>query len=137
AVVVGLIAALPTVLFIVTNPSSLQRATGTSIFSAQTQLLGNNYVRLKDDKEKGDIVGLLIDNRRLIYIKDIAAGYLVHFDPNWLFLQGDNPRHHAPGMGNLYLLDLPFLLLGIYFFLFGSFDKRIKYTVLAWLLLSP
>ena len=137
AVIVGLVAVLPTVVYIVGNPNSLQRAEGTSLLSDKSQLLSNNYIRLKDDKDNNDKIGSLIDNRRVIYAKQVIAGYLVHFDPNWLFLEGDNPRHHAPGMGLLYLLDLPFLLFGIYFFLFGKFDKKTKYFVFSWLLLAP
>jgi 4-amino-4-deoxy-L-arabinose transferase-like glycosyltransferase len=137
AVIVGIVAVLPTLVYIVGNPNSLQRAEGTSLLSDKSQLLSNNYIRLKDDKDNNDKIGSLIDNRRVIYTKQVIAGYLVHFDPNWLFFEGDNARHHAPGMGLLYLLDLPFLLFGIYFFLFGKFDKKTKYVVFSWLLLAP
>jgi hypothetical protein len=40
-------------------------------------------------------------------------------------------------MGIMYLLDLPFLLIGIYFFIFGDFGKKIKSVVFSWLLLAP
>ncbi len=136
AVIVGLLVTLPTITYIISNPDSLNRATGASLLS-QKQILTNNYIKLKDDKDNHDSIGSLLDNRRIIYTKQIVAGYIVHFDPNWLFMLGDNPRHHAPGMGLLYLLDLPFLLIGIYFFLFGMFDKKTKYMILSWLLLAP
>jgi len=137
AVIVGLIVTLPTLIFIVTNASSLERAEGTSLFSQQTQLLTTTVTNLKDDKDNHDFIGTIIDNRRVIYTKEIIAAYLIHFDPNWLFLEGDNARHHAPGMGLLYLVDLPFLLIGLYFFIFGKFDKKTKYVVFSWLLLAP
>src|SRR5260221_6734071 len=137
SVLVGLIAILPMLSFIISHPDSLQRVQGTSLFSQQTQSIQTTINRLKDDTDNHDIVGLLIDNRRVIYAKEIVAGYLVHFDPDWLFLEGDNNRHHAPRMGLLYLLDLPFVLLGIYFLLFGPFEKKTKYIIFSWLLLAP
>jgi len=137
AVIVGLLASLPTIMFILGNPGSLERAVGTSIFSQQTQALQHTVLRLKDDKDNHDIIGMIVDNRRVIFVKEIASSYLVHFDPNWLFLEGDNARHHAPGMGLLYLLDLPFLLLGLYLFIFSKFSRKTKYLVFSWLLLAP
>jgi len=137
AIVVGLLAVLPTALFIITNSSSLERAEGTSIFSEKTQAVQDNVTRLANDTKNHDVIGMVIDNRRVIYIKEIIGGYLSHFDPNWLFVEGDNDRHHPPDMGIMYLLDLPFLLIGIYFFIFGNFGKKIKSVVVSWLFLAP
>jgi len=135
--IVGLIVSLPTVIYVFTHVDSLERAAGTSIVSQNTQALTNNYIRLKNDKASHDIIGLLIDNRRVIFAKEIISGYLVHFNPNWLFLEGDNDRHHAPGMGIMYLVDLPFLLIGFYLFTFRKFKKKTKYFVFSWLFLAP
>ena len=137
SVVVGLIISSPTLYYIITQNSALARATGTSVISQKTQELTNNYIRLKNDKAQNDKIGMIFDNRRVVFAKEILSGYLVHFNPNWLFLEGDDDMHHAPGMGIMYLVDLPFLLLGFYYFIFGKFDKKIKYTTLAWLFLAP
>jgi len=137
SLIIGLIVILPMIQFIFTNPGSLQRAQGTSIFSQQSQLVKNNDIRLADDSKNHDQLGMIFDNRRIIYAKEIIGGYLSHFDLNWLFLEGDNPRHHAPNMGLLYLINLPFLLLGIYFFLFGKYSKKTKYVIFSWLILAP
>lgn len=137
AILIGFIVSLPTVITIVGNPITLERANGTSIFSQKTPELTNNYIRFMVDKNDNDSIGSLFDNKRVIFAKEIISGYLVHFDPNWLFLESDNPRHHAPGMGNLYLIDLPFLLIGLYFFIFGKFDRKTKAFVFSWLLLAP
>jgi 4-amino-4-deoxy-L-arabinose transferase-like glycosyltransferase len=46
----------------------------------------------------------------------IVKNYLSHFDLNFLFVTSDGQdRHHAPGVGLLYLAELPFLLAGFYF----------------------
>jgi 4-amino-4-deoxy-L-arabinose transferase-like glycosyltransferase len=136
-IVVGLLVSLPTIMYVFTHVNSLERAAGTSVVSQNTQALTQNYTRLKNDKANHDIIGLVLDNRRVIYVKEIIAGYLIHFNPNWLFLEGDNDRHHAPGMGIMYILDLPFILLGIYLFIFNKFPKKTKYLVFSWLFLAP
>jgi len=137
SVIVGIIAVLPMLSFIATTPDSLQRIQGTSLFSQQTPALQNTPARLAFDKNNDDVIGQLIDNRRIVYIKEVAASYLAHFDPNWLFIEGDNPRHHAPGMGLLYLVDLPFLFIGIYLLCFKKFEKKSKYLIFSWLLFAP
>jgi hypothetical protein len=49
-----------------------------------------------------------------------------------LFVVGDNARHHAYGLGILYLVSLPFILIGLI-----SLDKRKYWLVFFWLLLAP
>jgi hypothetical protein len=124
-------------LYIVTNKESLLRVKGTSVFSDQTQVLKNSIEKLERDKENGDLLGLVLDNRRIVYGTTIVAGYLSHFNLNWLFISADLARHHAPFMGLLYLWELPFLLLGIYFLVFGDFDRKTKLFIFLWLLITP
>ena len=136
-VIFGLIVVTPMLVYITTNRAALLRVTGTSIFSYQTQLLSNDIQKLQTDRLNGDKVGLLIDNRRLIYVSTIVSGYIAHFDPNWLFITGDISRHHAPDMGLIYFFEVPFILFGIYMLLFGEFDKKTKLVIFGWLLLAP
>jgi len=137
AVLVGIIAVLPMLIYFSTDEKSLVRIRATSIFSNQTQLLEKSIVKLESDRERNDYMGLLLDNRRTIYVKTIAGSYLSHFDPNWLFLTGDINRHHAPRMGLLLLVTLPFLLIGIYQLIFGKYDKKSKYFIFSWMLIAP
>ncbi len=136
-VIFGLIVVTPMVVFILTNRAALLRVTGTSVFSHQTVLLSNDIPKLQRDIANHDILGLIVDNRRITYAKAIISGYIVHFDPNWLFVTGDISRHHAPNMGLIYLFELPLILLGIYMLLFGPFDRKTKLTVFGWMLLAP
>lgn len=136
-VVFGLIIVTPMMVYIVTNRAALLRVTGTSIFSYQTDLLKTDTQRLQQDENNHDKIGLLLDNRRFVYVVTVVSGYISHFDPNWLFISGDIDRHHAPGMGILYLFEIPLILLGIYSLLFGEYDKKTKLVVFGWLLLAP
>jgi len=67
--------------------------------------------------------------------ESVLANYLSHFSYNFLFSVGDpNPRSQIPGTGQLYLIDLPFLILGL-IYIFKK--KSLKYfTILAALLVS-
>ncbi len=137
SVILGLIVVLPMAFYIINNREALLRVKGTSIFSYQTELLKTNTKKLERDLQNNDKLGLILDNRRIVYAKTIVSGYITHFDPNWLFITGDISRHHAPNMGLLYLFEFPFILLGIYMLTFGKFDKSTKLVILLWFLISP
>jgi len=138
---VGLIAILPMVIFSLTNQQAFARAEGVSIFAQHNQVDEQIAQKLNDDKNNNDVTGKLFDNRRIQYGKEIIAGYLDHFDLDWLFLRGDAVnRHHAPWMGLLYLWELPFVLLGVYMLVFdklGNGSKRTSRLIIAWFLLAP
>jgi len=137
AVLIGFIISLPMAMNILTDKSALLRVKGTSIFSYQTEILKSSTKKTEEDLKNNDKLGLILDNRRIEYAKTIVSGYISHFDFNWLFITGDIGRHHAPNMGLLYLWEFPFLLMGIYFLLFGEFDKKTKLILFAWFLLAP
>jgi len=120
----GLILLSPLISYTVSNKAVFARAKGVSFLSDTDSILKTDIQRLLQDKIKKDSVGEIYDNRRLVFIKQGTSNYLSHFDLNWLFIEGDIPRHHAPMMGLLYLWELPFVLAGLYFLAFGNFDKK-------------
>lgn len=130
----GLIVLLPLVPVFL-NKNSLMRLQGTSSFREQTQLLSVNIQKLEYDKSHNYVLGELFDNRRIEYAKTIVRGYLIHFSPKWLFITGDHERHHAPGMGLLYIWELPFILIGIYQLL--RVRKPTNLLFLGWFVLAP
>lgn len=100
------------------------------------QRLESSIKLIDYDLAKGDFWGKLIHNRRIVYLREILAGYLDHFNFDFLFLTGDSPgRHHAVGMGMLYLWDLPFILFGI-FLLMNKRNQKIN-TLFWWFLVAP
>lgn len=137
AFIVGFIVIFPMLFYTLTDKAALSRASGTSIFASQTELLKTSIRDLERDLKNGSKLGLIFDNRRVVYAKTIISGYLSHFDLNWLFIKGDNERHHAPNMGLLYLFELPFFLLGFYALTFASFDKKTKMLLFLWILAVP
>lgn len=139
SIVLGLIICLPMLIFTF-GPNGLARARGASFLSNPIPVFNQMQAdRLVVDKENGDIAGIILDNRRVVYAKEIIANYLSHYNPNWLFIEGDSItlRHQPPFMGRLYLWELPFIFLGIYFLLFGKFNKKIKYLIITWFVITP
>lgn len=136
-VVIGLLFTSPLLLYISTNPSALSRAKGVSVLSQPTPSSEAIAKRYLADKTSGNSFGALFHNRRIAQAKDVISGYVAHYDPNWLFITGDDSRHHAPSMGLLYLWELPFLLIGIYSLFFFPFPRRTKLFLFAWFLLAP
>ncbi len=135
AIIVGLLVVAP-LITVFANKSSMSRVYGTSIFSNPTNLLARSIASIEYDQKLGDNIGKLFDNRRFVWVQTLLFGYLSHFSFKWLFLTGDNPRHHAPDMGLLYLWELPFILYGLYSII-KSKEQKTKYLIIGWLLLSP
>ena len=137
SIMLAVLIALPMMMFILTNQNALLRARGVSVFSDETSFLKRNAQKQLRDQQQGNILGTLLDNRRVEYGKAIVAGYISHFDLNWLFITGDIERHHAPYMGLMYLFELPFLLVGVYMLVFGDYPRKAKYVIFGYLLLAP
>lgn len=135
--VIGIIVVIPMIAYLITDKNALGRARGVSIFSESNELLKENSRKLLVDKNNNDSLGLFLDNRRIEFTKSVISGYISHFNINWLFITGDISRHHAPNMGLMYLFELPFLFLGIYYLFFGNLDKKSKFFVFSWLLIAP
>lgn len=134
--IAGVLIVSPMLVSIVKNPESLNRARSTS-FIAESRFFPHTAERLSFDLQNKDYFGLVLDNRRVVYLRQAIGAYLSHYNPNWLFIEGDLPRHHAPNMGLLYIWDFPFLLLGLYFLVFSKFSIRTKIFIFSWFFLAP
>lgn len=134
---IGALLTLPFIKMTLTRPEIFLRAKGTSFASDQTVFLSRTARKLIRDINNNDYLGLILDNRRITYLQSFLSGYLSHFNFNWLFIAGDDARHHAPGMGLLYLAELPFLVYGIYWLIFNQKYRQAKFLLFSWLLLAP
>jgi 4-amino-4-deoxy-L-arabinose transferase-like glycosyltransferase len=118
-----------------------ERATSAARFGSVTLLnanerLGPSIKAMESDRASGDIVGSFLHNRRIVFGREILAGYLDHFNIDFLFLNGDPPgRHHAVGMGMLYWWDFPFVIIGILYLL--KYRSKGTQVVFLWFLLAP
>ncbi|MDP3917968.1 MAG: hypothetical protein Q8Q30_02230 [Candidatus Woesebacteria bacterium] len=65
---------------------------------------------------------------------NIIGNYLKNYSPSYLFIKGDsNPRSQMPDTGQLYYLDILFLVLGIVYIL----KNKKYYLILVLLIISP
>jgi 4-amino-4-deoxy-L-arabinose transferase-like glycosyltransferase len=79
----------------------------------------------------------LIHNRRVLYTLSWIEKYSSHFNLNFLFIDGDQvPRSKNPDMGQLYLLELPFLILGI-IKLIQSKNRQLQLFTFSFLFIAP
>jgi len=79
-------------------------------------------------------------NKGVFWFRDFVNNYLSSFSTEFLFIQGDpNPRHSVGNRGELYLFELPFLLLGLGYLFYCGFHKKDKLSllVLVFLLVNP
>ncbi len=142
ACIVGIIVATPMAIYLFANSSSLARLQQVSAFSSSNPIRQENLEksskRLLVDQQNSDFVGKLVDNRRYDYLSTVVGNYFSHLSLNWLFIEGDSVlRHQPPNMGHLYLWDLPFLFIGFYILIFGKYERKTKYLLIGWLLLTP
>jgi 4-amino-4-deoxy-L-arabinose transferase-like glycosyltransferase len=102
------------------SSTTSQRFKETSIFS-NLEIIKESNLRKNDQP---GILSRVFYHRYVLFGREITKNYLSHFNLNFLFFKGDaNPRHSIQYMGQLYHLEIIFLLLG-FFFLFKTLDTQ-------------
>ena len=77
----------------------------------------------------------LIHNRVTYVGFYFAQNYLAHFSPDFLFVGGaPHKQHHVQGVGELYAIQAPFVLLGLYY-LFKK-KSKFRWLIISWLLIT-
>lgn len=119
-----LVIALP-ILWQFNSPTVRQRLAETSALTSLEPIIKSNELIAAD----GNSWWTKLLHHRFWHYKDIiAAGYLDHFDFDFLFLKGDsNPRHSIQTVGGLFLTQLALIIFG----------WRRHWPLLTWLLLAP
>lgn len=131
ACIVGLLVLLPTVPFLFSSQARL-RYQEVNIFSdiniikTSNQDIANNHNAWWSK---------IIYNRRVLFTQDFLEHYFDQFNPNFLFIQGDpNPKFSTQDVGEMYLWDLPFLLIGV-LFLFRKREQK-WWIIPVWFLIG-
>ncbi len=84
----------------------------------------------------GSLLAKLLHNRRVVYSQEFLKHYFDTFNPSFPFFRGDvNFRLSSQAVGELYLLDLPFLLAGVFFLV--KHRQKASAVLFAWALLAP
>jgi 4-amino-4-deoxy-L-arabinose transferase-like glycosyltransferase len=94
--------------------------------------------RIEERRNNSSLPGPLpqLIHNRVSYIGFyFGRNYLSHFSPQFLFLNGaPHKQHHVQGVGELYLIQAPLLLVGLYALF--RFKNRFRYMLIAWPLLT-
>lgn len=94
--------------------------------------------RINENRGNADLptpLPRLIHNKATYISFYIVQNYLAHFSPDFLFISGaPHKQHHVQKIGELYLFQAPFLILGI-FFLFKK-KNIFRYLLASWVLLA-
>lgn len=110
-----------------------ERYGNISIFTDE-QVVG--MVNRKRLEAGGGLLETAVHNKPIVWGRNIAANYTRAFSPQFLFISGDPIfRHSIQEIGELYWIQLPFLLLGL--FLMAKRKDRASKLWLGWLLLAP
>jgi len=131
AILVGLVLLAPLIPFLF-SPQAGLRFKEVNIFSDSTLVTTSNQEIANDGNA---IWSKAIHNRRVQYSLAFLQHYFDHFNPGYLFIRGDvNTKFSIQDVGELYLWDLPFFIIG------GLFLFRRKegywWIIPVWLLLG-
>lgn len=131
SIIIGVFLIVPSVSYLRTRESRL-RFDEVSIFT-NLDIIKKSNERIK--RSGNTILSKIIHNRRIYYAKEFLHHYIDHFKGDYLFIHGDrNPRLSVQDVGELYLFELPLLLLGIGLLI----KQRSKFSLLifGWVLLA-
>ena len=133
--VIGIFLTIPLLVSLL-SPSGLSRASGVSIFADPGPINRTNEARGLHNQFNTLPIKLLY-NRPIAYATRFFDNYLRHFSGNFLFIDGDEiQRNKVPGFGQLYIVSIPFVILGI-FFLITNYQLPITKLLMSWLLIAP
>lgn len=92
--------------------------------------------RLKFQEKFPEPLPRLMSNKITFFVSSFAKNYISYFSPKFLFLDGGTQyQFSVPNLGLLYLINLPFLILGIIYLL--KKKSKICCLILSWLFLAP
>lgn len=131
AAIVGLFVVLPTLTFLFSSQARL-RFQEVNIFS-NIKIIERTNQEIANDKDAW--WSKIIHNRRLAYSAEYMKHYFDNLSPTFLFTHGDpNPKFSLQTMGQMYLFEFPFLVLGA-FYLFRKREGH-WWVIPLWLLIG-
>ncbi|RJR30217.1 hypothetical protein C4564_00515 [Candidatus Microgenomates bacterium] len=125
---------LPMLIVLTTSSTGWSRVNSISIWGdagIQSQMLQFRH----EDVLMGGHFSRLFHNKITINALAFTQNFLVHFDPYFLFFNGDpNKLYSVPGIGILYFAEALFLVIGVYFLI----SKKHHYLLLlgTWFILG-
>lgn len=113
---------------------------GTGRFN-QTSIFANKDVRTKikalEDGDSGNIVtARIFHNKPLVFSKEFLEQYISYFSVEYLYVRGGLPdRYVVNDVGLFYYIELPLLLVGLFFLI--TRREKFFFVPILWFLLGP
>lgn len=129
---IGLLLITPLFVAIAKEPEILTgRAKTVSVFY-DTGIAGKLWeAHALDGQNFPVLISRFFHNKPYFYFKDILRRYSQHFSIDFLFVTGDtHPPFDIPGMGIIYLIDVPFILMGLFLIIKYKSKKNLALLVL-------
>lgn len=123
--------------FVLLSPQLSLRIRTLSIFhDNSTQLVINEQIANDGSARLPYVVTRVFHNKVIGYGNLFLENYFKHFSFDFLFLDKGYPdRYRVPGMGLLYVVELPLIALGA-IYLFNKY-RKIGIFIAFWILVSP
>lgn len=128
---------LAALILVVGVKGGASRVNQVSIFGfPETKLVMEEQIRENGTEGVPASITRLFHNKPINYTVTFTRNYLQYFSGAFLLTDGGLPIwFKVPGMGLVYLVELPFILYGLYWFFR---EKRSwSFIVILWLLLAP
>ncbi len=94
--------------------------------------------RINENRGNADLphpLPRLIHNKVTYVSFYFIENYLAHFTPDFLFINGaPHKQHHVQNVGQMYLVQAPFIIYGLYFLMRGK--NKYKKLLISWWLLT-
>lgn len=113
------------------------KISGISIFGDPSVIHAKIEIPRNEHNSPESLFAKITHNRVVFAGEKIAQNYLNSFSPSFLFANGGtNHAHNIENFGNMYLLEAPFLFLGL-IYLIAIKKGREKKLILLWFLIAP
>lgn len=94
------------------SPQARLRFTEVNIFT-DASVVETANTRIQ--RENGSLIAELVNNRRVGYARSFLIHFMDNLQPDFLFVKGDgNPKFSIQDVGELYLIEAPLLVMGIF-----------------------
>lgn len=117
--------------------ANVTKAQGISIFSNPSIIHAKIELPRNEHENPQSFISRLTHNRLVFALEAIAQNYLNAYSSDFLFIKGgENKAHNIQGFGNMYLIEAPFLFLGMFYL--ARFKKgRERNFVFWWFFVAP
>ncbi len=136
AAAVGLIIAIPAVT-VTLSPQGMVRFRGTSAFADDAAIVVAAREKYIAAKESENRIAQIFQSRYVTNAVIFATNYVSHFSPAWLFAGGEREAHKVPGLGLMYVWELPLLLFGLWAIIASRLPRRLQAFLLISIFISP